>query len=67
MGWNRWWIKRKYTNIYLRSNLCDYTDAYIFVKGIIAITGARDDDATRQADERDKGVTFKNCALFLNA
>ena len=48
----------------LRSNLCDYADAYILVKGTITITGAGNDDATKQADERDKGVTFKNCAPF---
>ena len=48
----------------LRSNLCDYADAYILVKGTITITGAGDDAAARQADERDKGVTFKNCAPF---
>ena len=24
----------------------------------------RNDDAAKQADERDKGVTFKNCAPF---
>ena len=33
-------------------------------KGTITITGAGDDAAARQADERDKGVTFKNCAPF---
>ena len=48
----------------LRSNLCDYADAYILVKGTITITGAGNDDAIKQADERDKGVTFKNCAPF---
>ena len=48
----------------LRSNLCDYADAYILVKGTITITGAGNDDATKQADERGKGVTFKNCAPF---
>ena len=48
----------------LRSNLCDYADSYILVKGTITITGARDDAAARQADERDKGVTFRNCAPF---
>ena len=48
----------------LRSNLCDYADAYILVKRTIAITGAGNDDATKQADERDKGVTFKNSAPF---
>ena len=48
----------------LRSNLCDYADSYILVKRAITVTGAGDDDAARQADERDKGVTFKNCAPF---
>ena len=58
-----------YTNSYirfkttmLRSNLGDYADSYIIVKGTITITGAGDDAAARQADERNKGVTFKNFA-----
>ena len=48
----------------LRSDLCDYADSYILVKGTITITGAGNDAAARQANERDKGVTFKNCAPF---
>ena len=48
----------------LRSNLCDYADSYILVKGTMTITGAGDNAEERQADERDKGVTFKNCAPF---
>ena len=48
----------------LRSNLCDHADSYILAKGTITITGAGDDAAARQVDERDKGVTFKNCATF---
>ena len=48
----------------LRSNLCDYADAYILVKGTITITGAGDDDATKRLDERNKGVTFRNCVPF---
>ena len=48
----------------LRSNLCDYADAYILVKGKITITGAGDDDAVKQRDERNKDVIFKNCTLF---
>ena len=44
----------------LRSKLWDYADAYILVKRTITTTGARDDAAARQADERDKGITFKN-------
>ena len=50
----------------LKSSLCDYSDAYILVKGTITITGAGADAAARQADERDKGVIFKNCAPFIN-
>ena len=49
-----------------KSSLCDYSDAYILVKGKITITGAGDNAAVRQADERDKGVAFKNCASFTN-
>ena len=48
----------------LRSYLCDYADSYILVKGTITIKGAGENDAARQADERDKGITFKNCAPF---
>ena len=54
----------KFKTTMLRSNLCDYADAYILAKGTIKITRAGDDAAARQADERDKGVTFKNCAPF---
>ena len=50
----------------LRFSLCDYSDAYILVKGTITFIGERDDAAARQADERDKGVIFKNCAPFIN-
>ena len=50
----------------LKSSLCDYSDAYIFVKGKITITEAGADAAVRQADERDKGVAFKNCAPFTD-
>ena len=48
----------------LRSDLCDYANAYILVQGTITITGAGDAAAAREADKRDKGVTFKNCALL---
>ena len=48
----------------LRSKLWDYADAYILVKRTITTTGAGDDAAARQADERDKGITFKNWAPF---
>ena len=54
----------KFKTTMLRSSLCDYADAYILVKGTITITGAGNDAAARQADERNKGVIFKNCAPF---
>ena len=50
----------------LKFSVCDYSDAYILVKGRIAITGEGADDAARQVDEVDKGVIFKSCAPFIN-
>ena len=50
----------------LKSSLCDYSDAYILVKRTIKIAGEGADAAARHADERDKGVAFKNCAPFTN-
>ena len=50
----------------LKSSLCNYSDAYILLKGRITITGAGDDVARRQANERDKGVISENCAPFIN-
>ena len=50
----------------LKSSLCDYSHAYILLKGRITITEAGDDSVARQADERDKGVVFKNRAPFIN-
>ena len=55
----------KFKTTILRSNLCDYADAYILVKETITITGAGADNAARQADERNEGVAFKNCAPFI--
>ena len=37
----------KFKIIMLKSNLCHYADAYIFVKGTLTITGAGNDDAAR--------------------
>ena len=55
----------KFKTTMLRSNLCDYADVYIIVKGTITITGARNDDAAKQLDEANKGLIFKNCASFI--
>ena len=49
----------------LKCSLCDYGDAYILVKRRITVTGAGADAASRQADEKNKSVIFKNCAPFI--
>ena len=54
----------KFKTTMVRSNLCDYADAYILVKGTVTITGAGDYDAAKRLDERNKGGIFKNCAPF---
>ena len=54
----------KFKTTMLRSNLCDFADTYILVKGTITITGVGNDDAAKILDERNEGVIFKNCALF---
>ena len=54
----------KFKTTILTSNLCDYADAYILVRGTVTITGAGADAAARQADERNKSLIFKYCAPF---
>ena len=54
----------KFKTTMVKSSLCDYSNAYILVKGKI-ITGAGDNAVARQEDERDEGVAFK-CAPFTN-
>ena len=51
----------------IRSDLCDYSDAYILVSGTITITGAGDDDNAKGTDKRNRGVIFKNCASFSSS
>ena len=43
----------------LRSDLCDFSDAYIVMKGTVAVTAP--DDA-----KRNKSIAFKNNAPFIN-
>ena len=54
----------KFKTTMLKSNLRNYADAYTLVKGKITITGAGAAAAARLVDEREKGVTLKNCAPF---
>ena len=42
----------------LRSDLCDYSDAYIALKGAINV------EDTNNANKRNKKLTFKNNASF---
>ena len=48
----------------LKSRLCDFSDAYIVVSGIITIPGAGANDAAKRLTARNKGEIFKNCASF---
>ena len=46
----------------LRSNLCDYSDAYIFVKVNVTVNNT----AAAAANNTNKKVIFKNCAPFTS-
>ena len=69
MDWSLWSIRKKFLkNVHkeiriktpmLRSDLCDFSDAYIVVKGIITVI--EQDNA-----KRNKSVVFKNNAPFMN-
>ena len=47
----------------LRSDLCDYNDAYIVVKGIITVSAR--DGANNIRDKRNRPLAFKNNAPFI--
>ena len=49
----------RYKTLMLRSDLCDYSDAYIVVKGKITVTNPNN-------DAYDKELTLKNNAPFLS-
>ena len=48
----------------LRSSLCDYSDAYILVKGNISVNNIGAADA--EANNTNKKVILKNCAPFTD-
>ena len=48
----------------LRSSLCDYSDAYILVKGNISVNNTA--AAAAAANNTNEKVIFKNCAPFTN-
>ena len=47
-----------------RSSLCDYSDAYILVKGNITVNNTA--AAGTAANNTNKKVIFKNCAPYTN-
>ena len=51
----------------LRSNLCDYSDAYILVKGTITVTAPGvNNNANNIKDKRNRPVILKNNAPFVS-
>ena len=48
----------------LKSSLCDYSDAYILVKGTITVNNTAAQGAA--ANNTNKKVRFKNCDAFIN-
>ena len=51
----------------LRSNLCDYSDAYILVKGTITVTApGANNSANNIRDKRNRPLILKNNALFVS-
>ena len=57
----------KFKTAMLKSSICDYSDAYILVKGTITIAGEGADAEARHTDGRGRGAAFKNCAPFTNS
>ena len=53
----------KFKTSVIRSNLCDYSDAYIHVKGTIIVPNTAAADAS--VNNTNKKVIFKNCAPFI--
>ena len=54
----------KFKTTMLKSSLCDYSDAYILVKGTITVNSTAAQGAA--ANNTNKKVIFKNCVPFTN-
>ena len=48
----------------LKSSLCDYGDAYIVVKKTVTVSNTA--PAGSDANNANKTIIFKNCALFIS-
>ena len=55
----------KFKTTMLKSSLCDFSDAYILVKGTISVNNNAAQGAA--ANNTNKKVKFKNCAAYCNA
>ena len=50
----------------INASLCDYSVAYILVKGRMTVVIQGADDAAIATDRNNKEVVFKNCAPIIN-
>ena len=56
----------KFKTTMLKSGLCDYSDAYILVKGTITLVGQGADAVAIQTERNNKQAISKNSAPFTN-
>ena len=57
----------RFKTLMLRSNLCDYFDSHILVKGTITVTAPEvNNNANNIRDKRNRLVIFKNNAPFVS-
>ena len=54
----------KFKTTMLKSSLCDYSDAYILVKGTISVNNTA--AAGTAVNNNNRKVIFKNCSPFTN-
>ena len=59
-------IKIKLETRMLKSSLCDYSDAYVLVKGTITIAGQLAAATSTAADRKNKQVIFQNFSRFTD-
>ena len=59
-------VEKKFETSMIKSSLCYYSDAYILVKGTIAITKTLASRRAVAPNNINKKVIFKNCARFTD-
>ena len=50
----------------LRSDLCDYSDSYIVVKGVISVTGTNANNRINKKLTFKKNAPFRSCISKVN-